>query len=66
VTWRACGRGGAASEQEVKLPDGYYFKFGGQFENMERAMGTLQVIVPLTIVAIFLLFLLFNSTSWPA
>lgn len=48
--------------QEVKLPDGYYFKFGGQFENMERAMGTLQVIVPLTIVAIFfLLFLLFNS-----
>lgn len=49
-------------EQEVKLPDGYYFKFGGQFENMERAMGTLQVIVPLTIVAIFfLLFLLFNS-----
>ena len=49
-------------EKEVKLPDGYYFKFGGQFENMERAMGTLQVIVPLTIVAIFfLLFLLFNS-----
>ncbi|TYK73337.1 efflux RND transporter permease subunit [Comamonas sp. Z3] len=48
--------------KEVKLPDGYYFKFGGQFENMERAMGTLQVIVPLTIVAIFfLLFLLFNS-----
>ncbi|CAM4223349.1 CusA/CzcA family heavy metal efflux RND transporter [Comamonas aquatilis] len=50
--------------QEVKLPDGYYFKFGGQFENMERAMGTLQVIVPLTIVAIFfLLFLLFNSVK---
>ncbi|RDI10074.1 efflux RND transporter permease subunit [Comamonas sp. AG1104] len=49
-------------DREVKLPDGYYFKFGGQFENMERAMGTLQVIVPLTIVAIFfLLFLLFNS-----
>ncbi|MDL5036629.1 efflux RND transporter permease subunit [Comamonas resistens] len=50
--------------QEVKLPDGYYFKFGGQFENMERAMGTLQVIVPLTIAAIFfLLFLLFNSVK---
>ena len=49
-------------DKEVKLPEGYYFKFGGQFENMERAMGTLQVIVPLTIVAIFfLLFLLFNS-----
>ena len=51
-------------DKEVKLPDGYYFKFGGQFENMERAMGTLQVIVPLTIVAIFfLLFLLFNSVK---
>ncbi|WP_019574808.1 efflux RND transporter permease subunit [Curvibacter lanceolatus] len=48
--------------QEVRLPEGYEFRFGGQFENMERAMGTLAVIVPLTIVAIFfLLFLLFNS-----
>jgi cobalt-zinc-cadmium resistance protein CzcA len=53
--------------REVKLPDGYYFQFGGQFENMERAMGTLQVIVPLTIVAIFfLLFLLFNSVKLAA
>jgi cobalt-zinc-cadmium resistance protein CzcA len=53
--------------QEVKLPDGYYFQFGGQFENMERAMGTLQVIVPLTIAAIFfLLFLLFNSVKLAA
>ncbi|MDR0225618.1 MAG: CusA/CzcA family heavy metal efflux RND transporter [Burkholderiaceae bacterium] len=51
-------------DKEVQLPDGYYFKYGGQFENMERAMGTLQVIVPLTIVAIFfLLFLLFNSVK---
>jgi len=48
--------------QEVRLPEGYEFRFGGQFENMERAMGTLAVIVPLTIAAIFfLLFLLFNS-----
>ena len=48
--------------QEVKLPEGYDFVYGGQFENMERAMETLSVIVPLTIVAIFfLLFLLFNS-----
>ncbi len=48
--------------REVKLPEGFYFVFGGQFENMERAMGTLAVIVPITIAAIFfLLFLLFNS-----
>ena len=49
-------------EKEVELPEGYYFKFGGQFENLERAMDTLSVIVPLTIAAIFfLLFILFNS-----
>jgi len=48
--------------KEVNLPNGYYLKFGGQFENMERAMSTLMVIVPLTIAAIyFLLFLLFRS-----
>jgi cobalt-zinc-cadmium resistance protein CzcA len=50
--------------KEIKLPQGYYFKFGGQFENLERAMDTLSVIVPLTIAAIFfLLFLLFNSVK---
>ncbi|SCX52804.1 efflux RND transporter permease subunit [Nitrosospira sp. Nsp1] len=50
--------------QEVKLPTGYYFVWGGQFENMERAMATLSVIVPLTIAAIFfLLFVLFNSVK---
>ncbi|WP_375184183.1 efflux RND transporter permease subunit [Aquabacterium sp.] len=50
--------------QDIKLPEGYYFEYGGQFENMERAMATLSVIVPLTIAAIFfLLFLLFNSVK---
>jgi len=54
-------------EQEVRLPEGYYFKYGGQFENMERAMGTLSIIVPLTVAAIFfLLFLLFNSVKLAA
>jgi cobalt-zinc-cadmium resistance protein CzcA len=49
---------------EVQLPPGYYFKFGGQFENLERAMDTLSVIVPITIAAIFfLLFVLFNSVK---
>ncbi len=47
---------------EIQLPEGFYFVFGGQFENMERAMSTLAVIVPITIVAIFfLLFMLFKS-----
>jgi cobalt-zinc-cadmium resistance protein CzcA len=46
----------------LKLPEGYYLEYGGQFQNMERAMGHLMVIIPLTVLAIFfLLFLLFNS-----
>ena len=48
--------------REVKLPPGYYFQWGGQFENMDRAQRHLMVIVPITIGAIFfLLFVLFGS-----
>ncbi|GKS56968.1 cytochrome-c peroxidase [Nitrospira sp.] len=46
---------------EVPLPLGYTIDWGGSFENMQRAMGRLQVIVPLTIVVIFIL--LFTSFS---
>ncbi len=49
-------------DAEVQLPEGFYFSFGGQFENMQRAMSTLTIIVPITIAAIFfLLFMLFKS-----
>ncbi len=49
-------------EAQVKLPEGYYLDWGGQFENLQRALGHLMIIVPVTIAAIFfLLFLLFNS-----
>lgn len=49
-------------EAQIKLPDGYYLEWGGQFQNMERALGHLKIIIPITIAAIFfLLFLLFNS-----
>ncbi len=41
--------------KEVKLPEGYFITFGGQFENQERAMKRLSVIVPLSILFIFLL-----------
>ncbi|MGO4307969.1 efflux RND transporter permease subunit [Cupriavidus sp. RAF12] len=55
----------SATESKVKLPEGYYFEWGGQFQNMERAMGHLKIIVPITIAAIFfLLFLLFNSLRY--
>ena len=49
-------------DQQVKLPESYYLEWGGQFQNMERALGHLKIIVPITVSAIFfLLFLLFNS-----
>ena len=48
--------------KEVPLPSGYYLEWGGQFQNMTRALHHLSIIVPITIGAIFfLLFLLFNS-----
>jgi heavy metal efflux system protein len=54
-------------DKELKLPDGYYLEFGGQFQNMQRALSHLALIVPVTIGAIFfLLFLLFNSVRYAA
>jgi cobalt-zinc-cadmium resistance protein CzcA len=51
--------------QQITLPSGYYLEWGGQFQNMERALGHLAIIVPITIGAIFfLLFLLFNSVRF--
>jgi cobalt-zinc-cadmium resistance protein CzcA len=48
--------------KKVNLPEGYSLQWGGQFENMERAMARLMIIIPITIAAIFfLLFMLFNS-----
>ena len=52
-------------EARVELPEGYYLEWGGQFQNMERALGHLKIIVPITVAAIFfLLFLLFNSLKF--
>jgi cobalt-zinc-cadmium resistance protein CzcA len=49
---------------EVRLPAGYRLEWGGQFQNMERALGHLSIIVPITVAAIFfLLFLLFRSVK---
>ncbi|MDX2252875.1 MAG: efflux RND transporter permease subunit, partial [Nitrospira sp.] len=47
---------------QVHLPSGYTVTWGGSFENMERAMAKLRVIVPITIGLIFLLlYSTFNS-----
>jgi cobalt-zinc-cadmium resistance protein CzcA len=51
--------------KQVALPSGYYLEWGGQFQNMQRALKHLQFIVPITIGAIFfLLFLLFDSARF--
>jgi heavy metal efflux system protein len=53
--------------KQVTLPAGYYYEWGGQFQNMERARRHLMIIVPITIGAIFfLLFMLFRSVRLAA
>jgi cobalt-zinc-cadmium resistance protein CzcA len=48
--------------KKVKFPPGYFLTWGGQFENQQRAMKRLMLIIPLTVGLIFfLLFLTFNS-----
>ena len=47
---------------EVKLPQGYYATFGGQFENQQRAAARLGIVVPISIGLIYLmLFTTFGS-----
>jgi heavy metal efflux system protein len=53
----------AKVKEEVKLPDGYYLTWGGEFENQRRAMKRLMVIVPISVAVIFvLLYLAFGAT----
>ena len=53
---------GRSVGQNVRLPEGYYLTWGGQFENQQRAMRRLAVILPATIgFILLLLFLTFNS-----
>lgn len=48
--------------RQVKLPPGYHVTWGGQFENQQRAMKRLALIVPLSLAGIFvLLFWAFRS-----
>jgi len=51
----------------VKLPVGYYFTYGGQFENLKAANARLSVALPLALALIFvLLFFTFGSVSQAA
>jgi cobalt-zinc-cadmium resistance protein CzcA len=51
----------AAVGNKVKLPDGYYFQWGGEFENQQRAIRRLEIIVPLALAAV--LFLLYGAVQ---
>ena len=52
-------------QKQVNLPSGYYITWGGAFENQQRAMKRLSIIIPLTIGLIFfLLFSTFNSMRY--
>ena len=42
-------------EAQVTLPPGYYVRYGGAFENLERATGKLKTVVPLALGLIFVL-----------
>ncbi|MCA9802132.1 MAG: efflux RND transporter permease subunit, partial [Cyanobacteria bacterium HKST-UBA02] len=52
----------ARINEKVKIPKGYHIVWGGQFENQQRAMGRLAIVVPVVLLLIFiLLFASFNS-----
>jgi len=50
---------------QVAMPEGYWTEWGGAFENQQRALARLGVIIPLTIGLIFiLLYTAFNSLTY--
>jgi heavy metal efflux system protein len=54
----------AKIEREVQLPPGYYLKWGGTFENLQRATERLLIVVPIALFLIFvLLYTTFNSAK---
>jgi len=51
-------------DSKLKLPEGYYISYGGQFKNLQEAKTRLQLAVPAALLLIFfLLFLTFRSTK---
>jgi cobalt-zinc-cadmium resistance protein CzcA len=45
----------AAVKRDVKVPDGNYLVWGGEFENQKRALARLAVIVPFSFLVVFVL-----------
>lgn len=52
--------------KNLKLPHGYYIQYGGQFQNQERAMKKLAIVVPISIIVILILLIgNFSSLKHP-
>jgi len=55
----------AQINQKVKMPAGYHIDWSGEYESAKRAQARLAVIVPLTVLVIFiLLYTMFRSAKW--
>ncbi len=56
----------AAIDREVKMPGGYFLRWGGQFEHLRTATDRLLIVVPLALVLIeLLLYMTLGSVrSW--
>lgn len=54
-----------ALDKNIKLQPGYYFEYGGQFENLQNAINTLLVVIPVALMLILLiLFFAFKSVTY--
>lgn len=42
-------------DEKLKLPDGYYYNYGGEFENLQSVTNRLMVVIPIALVIILLL-----------
>lgn len=52
-------------DKNIKLKPGYYFEYGGQFENLQNAINTLTVVIPIALLLILLLlFFAFRSVIY--
>ncbi|HET9993145.1 MAG TPA: efflux RND transporter permease subunit, partial [Kofleriaceae bacterium] len=52
-------------EQRVKLPPGYHLQWAGEYENQQRSSARLLIVLPLTILVIFIiLYTMFRSVKW--
>ena len=52
---------------KVKMPPGYHVAFSGEYESEKRAEARLRIIVPLTLLVIFIiLYTMFRSFKWAA